>query len=66
MRLKLPIYLTDITAPAAATSICAPNGSWRNHATAENDASPDESNEPATTATTTATATATTTVRSDA
>ena len=48
---------------AAATSICAPNGSWRNHATAENDASPDESNEPAATTTTTATAT---TVRSDA
>ena len=62
MILKLPTYITDITAPAATTSICAPNGSWRNHATAENDASPDESNEPATTA---ATAT-TTTVRSDA
>ena len=62
--MKLPTYFTDIAAPAAATSICAPNGSWRNHATAENDASPDESNEPATTATTTATAT--TTVRSDA
>ena len=63
MRLKLPTYLTDITTSAAATSICAPNGSWRNHATAENDASPDESNEPATTTTTAAT---TTTVRSDA